>query len=100
MKEERNKTLQQQTTDKYNCFQVVTLCYIIPERKDLFIIKGPDPFTTEKVNSKTILNSGRFEGIMVIIGYCPPHVIASSIPFLNFQDKQECIPVGCVPAAR
>ena len=25
MKEERNKTLQQQTTDKYNRFQVVTL---------------------------------------------------------------------------
>ena len=25
MKEERNKTLQQKTTDKYNCFQVVTL---------------------------------------------------------------------------
>ena len=25
MKEERNKTLQQQTTDKYNRFQVVTI---------------------------------------------------------------------------
>ena len=25
MKEERNKTLQQQMTDKYNCFQVVIL---------------------------------------------------------------------------
>ena len=62
----------------------LVLCYIIPERKDLFIIKGPDPFTTEKVNSKTILNSGRFEGTMVIIGYYPPHVIASGIPFFEF----------------
>ena len=44
MKEERNKTLQQQTTDKYHRFQVVTLRHLLSQQ--FTIVEKPEAETS------------------------------------------------------